>query len=64
MGELGLDSSSSGYEPVVGPCEYSEESSGYRKCREFLKLLVSLNLAYHKELLRNKEANGRLEVKL
>jgi len=48
----------------MGPCEYGEESWGYRKCGEFLKLLVSLNLAYHKELLRNKETNGRLEVEL
>jgi hypothetical protein len=29
-----------------------------------LKLLVSVNLAYHKELLRNTEADGRLEVEL
>jgi len=49
---------------VVGPCEYGEASSGYRKCGEFLKLLVSVNLAYHKELLRNTEADGRLEVEL
>jgi hypothetical protein len=48
----------------VGLCEYGEDSSGYRKCEEYFKLLVSLNLAYHKEVLRDKEANGKLEIEL
>jgi len=31
-----LDSSGSGYRPVMGSCEHSNEPSGSIKCREFL----------------------------
>jgi len=44
VGRCGLDSSGSGYEPVVGPYEGGNEPSGSIKGREFLDYLSDCQL--------------------
>jgi hypothetical protein len=39
VGGCGLDTSGSGWGPVVGSCEHGNEPSGSVKCGEFLELL-------------------------
>jgi hypothetical protein len=43
MGGCGVDSCGSGFEAMVGSCEFGKEPFGFKRCREFLEWLRNYN---------------------